>query len=84
MKTYSFNLLLGFTNVHASKMFSLDNSSPTRNYGIKLRCKHVELDITKFFSTDNKVRECKLPPSVVQRDTINPLKNKLEHLAQGI
>ncbi len=72
--------LKGFTNVDASKLFFIDNTSRTRNSGIKLRCKQVQLDCTKFFCTNDVVREWnKLPPSVVQCDTINSFKNKLDH-----
>ncbi len=45
-------MLKGFTNVVASKMPSIDNTSQIRNNGVKLRCKQVELDCTKFFSND--------------------------------
>ena len=44
-----FKIFKGFTNVDASKLFSIDNSSRTRSNGIKLRCKQVQLDSTKFF-----------------------------------
>ena len=82
-----FKILKGFTNVDASKMFSIDNTSRTRTNGLKLRCKQVQLDCTKFFFTNDVVREWnKLPPSVVQCNTINSFKNKLDHhlLSQGI
>ncbi len=70
----------------ASKLFSVGDTSRTRSNGVKLRCKQVQLDSTKFFTND-VVREWnKLPPSVVQCDTINSLKNKFDHLFlnQGI
>ncbi len=79
--------LKGFTNVDASKLFSVDDTSRTRSNGVKLRCKQVQLDTTKFFFTNDVVREWnKLSPSVVQCDTINSSKNKLDHhfLNQGI
>ncbi len=73
-------ILKGFTNVDASKLFSIDNTSRTRNNRIKLICKQVQLDCTKFFFTNDVVREWnKLPPSVVQCDTKNSFKNKLDH-----
>ncbi len=78
--TECFKLLKGFTNVDASKLFSLDNTSRTRSNGVKLRCKEVQLGSTKLFFTNDVVREWyKLPPSVVQCDTINSFKNKLDH-----
>ena len=74
-----YKILKGFTNVDANKLFSIDNSARTRSNGVKLRCKQVQLDCTKFFFTNDVVREWnKLPPSVVQCDTINSFKNKLD------
>ncbi len=67
-----FKILKGLTKVDASKLFSVDavdDSSRTRSNGVKLRCKQVQLDSTKFFFTKDVVREWnKLPPSVVQCD----------------
>ncbi len=82
-----FKILKGFTNVDASKLFSVDDKSRTRSNGVKLRWKQVQLDNTKFFFTNDVVGEWnKLPPSVVQCDTINSFKNKFDHnfLNQGI
>ncbi len=54
------------------KASPVDDTSRTRSSGVKLRCKQVQLDSTKFFFTNDVVREWnKLPPSVVQCDTIN-------------
>ncbi len=51
----------------------------TRNNGIKLKCKQVKSDCIKFFFTNVVVREWnKLPPSVVQCNTIDSFKNKLD------
>ncbi len=66
-----FEIFKDFTNVDASKLFSVDDTSRTRNNGVKLRCKKIQLDSTKFFFTNDLVREFKLPPSGVQSDTIN-------------
>ncbi len=44
-----FKTFKGFTNVDASKLFSVDDTSRTRSNGVKLRCKQVQLDSTKFF-----------------------------------
>ncbi len=63
-----------------SKLFSIDNSSRTRSNSVKLRCKQVQLDCTKFFFTNDIINEWnKLPPSTAQCDTINSFKNKLDH-----
>ncbi len=73
--------------MEASKMFSIENTSRTRTNGLKLRCKQVQLDCTKYFLTNDLVREWnKLPPSVVLCDTINSFQNKSERhlLSQDI
>ncbi len=82
-----FKILKGFTNVDANKLFSTDDLSRTRSNGIKLRCRQTELDCTKFFFTNDIVREWdKLPPPVVQCSTVIFFKNKLDHhlLQQGL
>ncbi len=82
-----FEIRKGFTNVDGSKLLSLDDTSRTRSNGVNLRYKQVQIDNTKFFFTNDVVREWnKFPPSVVQCDTINSFKNKLDHhfLNQGI
>ncbi len=71
----------------ASKKLSIDNTSRTRKNGVKLRYKQVQLDCTKFMFINDVVREWnKIPPSVVQCDTMNLFKNKLDHylLNKGI
>ncbi len=61
-------------------MFSIDNTPRTRSNGVKLRCKEVQLDCTKYFFTKDVVRAWnQLPPSVVQCDTINSFRNNLDH-----
>ena len=50
-----YEILKRFTNVDANKLFSIDNSARTRNNGVKLRCKQVQLDCTKFFFTNDVV-----------------------------
>ncbi len=68
-------ILKGFAGVDASRLFLIDDSSRTRINGVKLRCKQLHLDCTKFFFTSDIVREWnKLPPSVVQCNTINSFK----------
>ncbi len=41
-----FLILKGFTNMNASKLFWIDNTSLTMSNGAKLRCKQVQLDCT--------------------------------------
>ncbi len=82
-----FKILKGFTNVDANRLFLIDDSSRTRSNRVKLKCKQLHLDCAKFFFTNDVVREWnKLPPSVVQCNTINSFKNKLSHhlLQQGL
>ncbi len=63
-----------------SNLLRSDNSSKTRSNGEKLRCRQIQLDSTIFFFTNDVAREWnKLPLSVVQCDTINSFKNKLDH-----
>ncbi len=74
--TECFKILEGFPNVGGNKLFSTDDLSRTKFNAIKLRCRQTELDSTKFFCTNDVVREWnKLPPSVVQCNTINSLKH---------
>ncbi len=44
-----YKIIKGFTNIDANKLFSSDDLSRTRSNGIKLRCRQIELDCTKFF-----------------------------------
>ncbi len=53
-------------------IFMIDDTLRARNNGIKLKCRQVNSDCTKFFFANFVVREWnKLPPSVVQRYTID-------------
>ena len=79
-----FKILKGFTNVEFDKLFLVDDAARTRNNGHKLKCRQVRSDITKFFFTNDIVREWnKLPSSVVQCNTVNSFKAKLDiHLLE--
>ncbi len=67
-------------HVEASKMLLIDNTSQRRTNGVKLTYKQVQLDSKNLFFTNDVVREwSKLPSSVVQFDTINSFKNKLDY-----
>ncbi len=78
-------ILTGFANVDASKLFSIDNTPRKKSNGVKLRSKQVQLDSTKFFFTNDVVREWnKLPPSAVQCDTINSLKPNLTTVSSNM
>ncbi len=74
-----FKLFNGFTNVDKSKLFMIDEILRTRNNGTKLKCRQVNSDCTKFIFTNVVVREWnKLPHSVVQCNTTDSFKNKLD------
>ncbi len=61
-----FRIVKEFTNIDANKLFSINDLSGTRSNKIKLRCRQIKLDCTKFFFTDYVFREWnELPPSVV-------------------
>ncbi len=56
-----FEILKGFTNMDENKLFSIDDLSRTRSNGIKLSCKQIELDSSKFFTKfffTNDVSQC--------------------------
>ncbi len=62
-----------------TKLFEIDDSTRTINNGAKLKCRQVHLDCTEFFLTDALVRDWnKLPPSVVQCNSIASFKNNLD------
>ena len=79
-----FKILKGFTNVEFDKLFLIDDATRTRGNGHKLKCRQVRSDCTKFFYTNDIVREWnKLPSSIVQCNTINTFKTKLDcHLLE--
>ncbi len=57
----------------------IDDYLQTGNNGIKLKCRQVKSYCTKFFFTNVVVREWnKLPPSVVQCNTVDSFKDKLD------
>ncbi len=73
-----FKIPNGFTNVDPTKLFETDDSTRKRNNGAKLKCRQVHSDCTKFF-TNAVVRDWnKLPPSVVQCNSIASFKNNLD------
>ncbi len=74
-----FKILKDFTNVDRSTLFLIDDTLRTKNNGINPKCRQVNSDCSKFFFTNIVVREWnKLPPSVVQCNTIDSFKNKLD------
>ena len=74
-----FKILNGFDEI--KNILVLDDNLITRNNGHKLKGKSFKTDIAKNFFT-NRIVEVwnKLPPDVVNSDTINNFKNKLDKL----
>ncbi len=73
-----FKILQGSSNVNAHKLLSTDNSSKSSRKGVKLRCKQVQLDRTKFFFTSDVVREWNNRPLFsVQCDTLISVRTNL-------
>ncbi len=71
-QTCSASKYLVFTNADANTLFLIDDSSPTRTNGVNLRHRQLQLDNTKFYFTNDVVREWnKLPPFMAQCNTIN-------------
>ena len=74
-----FKILKGYTNVEFDKLFLVDDATRTRNNDHKLKCRQFRSDVTKFFFTNDIVRDWnKLPASVVQCNTINSFKTKVD------
>ncbi len=72
-------ILNDITNVDPTKLFEMDDSTRTINYGAKLKCRQVHSDCTKFFFTNVVVRDWnKLPSPVVQCNSIASFKNNLD------
>ncbi len=72
-------ILNDITNIDRSKLILIDDILRTKNNSIKLKCRQVNSDCTKFFFTNVVVRDLtKLPPSVIQCNTVDSFKNKLD------
>ncbi len=84
---FKIRVLKGFTYVDANKLLSIDDLSRTRSNGIKLRCRQLKVDCTKFYFTNDVVRgQNKLLPFVVVCIRINSFRSKLDYhlLQQGL
>ncbi len=79
-----FEILKGFTNVDANKLFLINDLSRTRSNWLKLICKQIQLHCTKFYFTINIVREWNTPSlSVVQCNTIDSFKTNLTTISSN-
>ncbi len=75
-----FILIKGFMNRTLARCSQLITHQKQGVMGANLRCKQLQLNRTKFFFTNDVVREWnKLPPLVVQCNTVKSFKNKLDH-----
>ncbi len=74
-----YNFFNDFTNVDTTKLFVINDSTQTRYNCAKLRCRQFHSDCMKFFFTNAVVRDWdRLPPSVVQCNSIASLENNID------
>ena len=74
-----FKILKGFNNVDIENYFSFAPALPTRGNSMKLKGQRCNLDVTKYFFTNDVINEWnKLPEEVIQSNTINTFKNRLD------
>ena len=82
-----FKIIKGFTNIEVGNIFTFAPKLPTRGHELKLRGHRVNLDITKYFFTNDIVDKWNsLPESVVNSTTIDMFKMRLDRhlLATGV
>ena len=74
-----FKILRGFTNMEIEGILTIAPELPTRGNGLKLRGHRVNLDVTKYFYTNDIVDKWNsLPENVVNSTSIDMFKNKLD------
>ena len=78
-----FKILKGFNNIMPEALFTLAPELPTRGNSLKLRGHRVNLDITKYFFTNDIVDKWNsLPDNVVRSTSIDMFKDRLDrHLS---
>ena len=77
-------IMKGKENVNRASLFTLNANEVTRNNGYKIVGKRFSLDITRNFSTYRVVEEWnKLPAEVVNSDTIETFKSRLDKFYQN-
>ena len=75
----TFKILNGFENLNYEKLFTYDLNNLTRSNGHKLCHKRFQTNVAKNFFTYSTVKEWnKLPYDVVQSQSINEFKTKLD------
>ena len=74
----TFKIIKGFDRIPADKMFSFSKSE-TGGHNFKLKKQSCRLDVRKYFFTNCVVNDWNsLPIKVVNADTINHFKDKLD------
>ena len=74
-----FKIIKGFNNVNIENYFKFTPALPTRGHSLKLKGERCNLDITKFFFTNDIINKWnKLPEHVVQSNSIETFKNRLD------
>ena len=79
-----FKLIKGFENVDYTRFFNLVGSSRTRGHRYKIVKLRSKLDIRKHFFSQRVVNSWNnLPASVVEADSVNSFKNRLDNFWAG-
>ena len=74
-----FKILKGFDNINVSDFFTLDRSNVTRNNGYKIIGKRFTSHEAKHFFVNRVVNVWNgLPAQVVESNTIDTFKNRLD------
>ena len=74
-----FKILRGFDDVDSRQFFKLSDVGITRNNGLKLQVKRFRTNIAKNFFTYKVINHWnRLPQEVVDAQSINTFKNRLD------
>ena len=74
----TFKIIKGFDRIPADKIFKF-SSSVTRGHNFKLQKQSCRLDVRKYFFANRVVNDWNsLPPNVVNAETINQFKDRLD------
>jgi len=75
----TYKILKGFENVDHKKFFHLNSDCKTRGHSLKLSKCRSSLDLRKYFFSQRVVDYWnRLPQHVVEADTVNTFKNRLD------
>ena len=74
-----FKIIKGYNNVNIENYFKFAPTLPTRGHSLKLKGDKCNLDITKYFFTNDIIDKWnKLPEHVVQSNSIETFKHRLD------